>query len=237
MPFTGPFADLPTQFLEASSRAISASAELYTQVLTAQGEATRSLLEAYSGLAGQTALTGAQTAEQATEKAAETTTRTARTTARATRSTARTAKRTTRRAAGATRRAAKPAAAAAAKPATEAAKAAAAATPPVEAPITGYDDLTAEELVTKLPEQPQAKLAQIAAYEAAKDNRATVLQRVAALTGPEPAPGYDELNAEDAQKLVTNGSAELAATVRDYERRHKDRASVVETASRHADAS
>ena len=221
-PFTGPFADLPTQFIEASTRAISASAELYTQVLSTQAEATRSLLEAFSGVGAQAVATGAG----ATEQAAETTTRTARsaarTTAGATRSTARTAKRTTRRAAGTARRATK-AATQAVTPATP------------TAPIAGYDNLTAEEIVAKLPEQPQTALAQIATYEAAKDNRSTVLQRVAALTGPEPAPGYDELTAEEAQKLLTNGSADLAATVRDYERRHKDRASVVEAAVRHAD--
>src|SRR5919197_486537 len=63
----------------------------------------------------------------------------------------------------------------------------------VEPPIAGYDDLTADEVIAKLPEQPQAALAQIAVYEKAKENSATVLQRVAALTGPEPAPGYDAL--------------------------------------------
>jgi len=218
-PFTGPFADLPTQFLEASTRAISASAELYTQVLTSQAEATRSLLEAYSGFGTQAVAETSERAAETTERAAETTTRTARTAARATRSTARTAKRTTRRATGTARRTA------------QAAKAAAA----VEAPITGYDELTADEIVAKLPEQPQTVLAQVAVYEKAKDNRATVLQRVAALSGPEPAPGYDELNAEDAQKLVTNGNADLAAAVRDYERRHKDRSSVIEAAVRKTD--
>jgi len=137
-----------------------------------------------------------------------------RTTKRAATTTRRAAQ-TTRRAAQTTRRAAKPAA----------------------PPITGYDDLTADEIVAKLPEQPQTALVAIAAYEQANEKRSTVLQRVAALSGPEPAPGYDELNADDAQKLITGGSAELAAAVRDYERRHKDRASVVETATRHADAS
>jgi DNA-binding NarL/FixJ family response regulator len=105
--------------------------------------------------------------------------------------------------------------------------------------IAGFavaERLTAEQIVAKLPEQPQTVLARIATYEQAKDKRATVLQRIAALTGPEPAPGYDALTADEAQKLVTNGSATLAAAVRDYERRHKDRASVIETAVRHADA-
>ena len=92
-------------------------------------------------------------------------------------------------------------------------------------------------MVAKLAEQPQNALAGIAAYESAKEKRARVLQRVAALTGPEPAPGYDELAAEDAVELVNNGSPTLAGAVRDYERRKKNGASVVEAATRDKETS
>jgi hypothetical protein len=211
VPFTGPFADLPTQFLEASTRAMSASAELYTQVLRSQADATRELIEAYTGLGAQTLRTGAE----ATERAEQATTQVARGTGRA-------AQRATRRTTSATRKAARQV-----KPA--------AAPVAVEAPIAGYDDLTAEEIVAKLPEQSQAILVQVAAYEQAHDKRTTVLERVAALTGREPAPGYDELTADDVQKLLTGGDAALATAVRDYERRHKSRASVLEAAARNVD--
>ena len=133
--------------------------------------------------------------------ATETAGRTEETAARATASAARTTRRTTRRAAQTTRRAASTTRRAAAQSTRRAAK-------PAAPPITGYDDLTADEIVAKLPEQPQTALVAIAAYEQATAKRATVLQRVAALSGPEPAPGYDELNADDAQKLVTGGSAD-----------------------------
>jgi hypothetical protein len=205
-----PFADLPTQWLEASTRVLSASAELYTQALRLQADTARELIETYAGIGSQT-----------TDRAAEATTEVTRETGRA-------AQRATRRTATATRAAVKRA-----KPAARAVTKAATA----EAPITGYDDLTADELVAKLPEQSQATLALVAAYEKANANRTTVLERVTALSGPEPAPGYDELTADEAQKLVTGGDAALAATVRDYERRHKNRASVVETAARNADQS
>jgi hypothetical protein len=219
VPFAGAFAELPTQFLEASTRALSASAELYTQVLQSQADATRELIEAYAGLGGQAVRTGAQT----TERAEQATTEVARETGRA-------AQRATRRTTSATRKAAKRVRAA--KP-----SAAPAPAPVVEAPITGYDDLTAEDIVAKLPEQSQATLAQVATYEQANDKRSTVLERVAALTGPEPAPGYDELTADEVQKLLTGGDAALATAVRDYERRHKSRASVLEAAARNADES
>jgi hypothetical protein len=216
VPFAGPFADLPTQFLEASTRALSASAELYTQVLQSQADVTREIVEAYAGLGGQAVRAGAQTTERAEEAATE-----------VARETGRAAQRATRRTTSATRKAAKQVRAA--KPA--------AAPVAVEAPITGYDDLTAEEIVAKLPEQSQAALVQVAAYEQANDKRSTVLERVAALTGPEPAPGYDELTADEVQKLLTGGDAALATAVRDYERRHKSRASVLEAAARNADES
>jgi hypothetical protein len=216
---TDPFAGL----LETSTRLVSASAELYSEVLRTQAEAARELIAAYSGLGGEAVRTSAQTTERAEEAVAE-----------VARGTGRAAERATRRTATATRRAAKRA-----KPAVKAATTAApaAAKAAVTAPITGYDDLTAEEIVAKLPEQPQTALAQVAAYERANAKRATVLERVAALTGPEPAPGYDELTADEAQKLITGGDAALATAVRDYERRHKGRASVLEAAGRNAEQS
>jgi hypothetical protein len=165
--------------------------------------------------------TTAQTSERAEEAVAEVARGTGQAARRATRRTAS----ATRTAARRTRRAAK-----AATPA-KAAKAA------LEAPIAGYDDLTAEDLVAKLPEQPQATLALVAAYEQANQKRATVLERVAALTGPEPAPGYDGMPADEVQKLLTSGDAAQATAVRDYERRHKSRASVLEAAARNADQS
>jgi len=219
LPGADPFADLPSQWLEASTRAITASAELYTEVLNTQAQVTRALLEAYTSIGAQAVEIASERATATTERTAEATERTADTTARATRTaareTARATKRTPSRAAGTTRRAAKPAAI---------------------APISGYDDMTPDEIVAKLREQPQAALTEIAAYERAHEKRPTVLQQVVALTGPEPAPGYDALPADAAEDLVRNGSATLAATVRDYERRHKDRASVIEAAVRHADA-
>jgi hypothetical protein len=214
--FESPFAELTNEWIEASTRAFTASAELYTQALRLQSDAARELVETYAGL-------GAQTTERTEEAVAE-----------VARGTGQAAQRATRRTATATRSAARRTRRAAATPA-KAAKAAVKAA--VEAPITGYDDLTAEQIVAKLPEQPQTALAQVVAYEQANAKRATVLERVAALTGPEPAPGYDGLTADEAQKLVTGGDAALAAAVRDYERRHKGRASVLEAAGRNADQS
>src|SRR3954453_19938346 len=66
--FETPFADLTNQWIEASTRAFSASAELYTQALTARADATRELVETYAGLSSQTT---ERTAEATTEVARE----------------------------------------------------------------------------------------------------------------------------------------------------------------------
>jgi len=219
-----PFAELPAQFLEASTRAFAASADLYTQVVTTQADVARELVDAYLAVGRETVSTGAA----ATETAEQAATTVARGTGRA-------AQRATRRTTGAARKAVrqtKPAAKATAAPARAAANAATA-----QPPIAGYDDLTAEQLVAKLPEQSQATLAQIAAYEQAHDKRSTVLERVAALTGPEPVPGYDELTVDEVQSLLSGGDASFATEVRDYERRHKARASVLDGAARNAERS
>ena len=56
-----------------------------------------------------------------------------------------------------------------------------------------YDSLTAQEIVSKLPELSQIELAKIFSYERKHDNRTTILSRVSASRGAEPWPGYDEL--------------------------------------------
>jgi hypothetical protein len=211
-----PFADLSSQLLEASTRALTVSADLYTEVVRTQADAATALIEAYTATGLQTAARGGEAVEVADEAA----TKVVRGTARAT-------KRATKRTASATRKAA----AAAPRKAAATAKAA------VEAPIAGYDDLNAEEITAKLPELSQVQLAAVTTYEQAHDKRATVLERAKALTGAEPVPGYDELTADEVQKLLTGADAQTAAAVRDYERRHKDRSSVVEAAVRNTDGS
>jgi ferritin-like metal-binding protein YciE len=98
--------------------------------------------------------------------------------------------------------------------------------------IAGYDDLTAEEIVARLPEQSQVDLAKIQAYERKHDNRTTVLDRVTSLQGDEPWTGYDEQTADEVVAAVRDADGELTRKVRDYERAHKDRSSVLKATER-----
>jgi hypothetical protein len=105
-------------------------------------------------------------------------------------------------------------------------------TGPAEAPIAGYGELTAEQVIAKLPPLAQTTLAELAAYETAHESRATVLERIAALREPEPTDGYDRLGVGDVQQLLADPDTGVAMRVRDYERRHKNRAGVLQAFER-----
>jgi hypothetical protein len=249
-------ADLTGQLLEAAARATETSAKAYldgldravgvqrqlvagtpfaalSELFAAHASVTRQVLEGSLDLAGKAPSTTAEVVRAAGAGAADVQNGTARVAPKATRRTARAvgkAAKTTRRTAARTT----PARTTRAK--ATPAKATPAAAVTREQPIAGYDDLTAEQLIAKLPELSQSDLVAVQRYERAQATRATVLERVEALQGAEPAPGYDELTVDDVQKLVAGGPPELATRVRDYERRHKSRAGVLEAADRRIDA-
>jgi len=98
--------------------------------------------------------------------------------------------------------------------------------------IDRYDDLNADEIVPKLPSLSQVDLAKVDSYERRHENRTTVLDRVSALRGDEPWPGYDEQSASDITSALSDADDERLETVRKYERSHKDRTSVLRVAER-----
>jgi ferritin-like metal-binding protein YciE len=102
--------------------------------------------------------------------------------------------------------------------------------------IDRYDRLTADEIVARLRELSQVDLAKIDAYERRHQNRSTVLDRVSALRGDEPWPGYDELNASEVRAALADAGGERVEAVRAYERAHKDRSSVLTAAERQLSA-
>jgi ferritin-like metal-binding protein YciE len=99
-------------------------------------------------------------------------------------------------------------------------------------PIARYDSLTAEEIVSKLPELSQIDLAKVDAYERKNSDRTTVRNRIASLRNREPWAGYDELTATEVQALLGEGDSQRAKDVAAYERSHKNRAGVLKAAER-----
>ena len=98
--------------------------------------------------------------------------------------------------------------------------------------ISSYDDLTAEEIVAKLPELSQIDLGKVDAYERRHDDRTTVLDKISSLRGDEPWPGYDEQNVSEIRAALRAADEELLEQVRKYERAHKNRAGVLRATER-----
>ena len=99
-------------------------------------------------------------------------------------------------------------------------------------PIARYDSLTAEEILSKLPELSQIDLAKVDSYERKNDNRTTVLTRITALRRHEPWPGYDELTVAEIGAVLGETDGQRTKDVAAYERAHKNRAGVLRSAER-----
>jgi ferritin-like metal-binding protein YciE/uncharacterized protein (DUF433 family) len=117
-------------------------------------------------------------------------------------------------------------------PARRARRAPASPASPADLPITRYDELTAEEIGTRLPELSQADLAAVAAYERRNQKRTTILTRIETLRAEEPWAGYDELTAEEIVAVLAEGDDDRARQVVAYERTHKQRVGVLRAAER-----
>lgn len=94
-------------------------------------------------------------------------------------------------------------------------------------PIANYDNLTADEITKRLKGLSQEELAQIEAYESTNQGRKTILDRIDDLEGAEPWPGYDDQTVAEINKALNSSTPGVVAQVRDYERAHKNRASIL----------
>jgi ferritin-like metal-binding protein YciE len=99
-------------------------------------------------------------------------------------------------------------------------------------PIAGYGSLSAAEIVSRLPQLSQVELGKVDAYERKNDARSTILSKVDSLRGTEPWSGYDEMSVDDVTSRLAAEDSAKRDEVRDYERRHKARAGVIEAAER-----
>ncbi len=98
--------------------------------------------------------------------------------------------------------------------------------------IPGYDSLSTDEIVEKLAHLSQVELAKIDVYERKEIGRKAVLDRISSLRGDEPWPGYDEAKVQEIVERLRDADDELAGRVREYERAHKARATVLRSAER-----
>src|SRR3954453_15301719 len=98
--------------------------------------------------------------------------------------------------------------------------------------IANYDSLSADEVQDKLAELSQIDLAKVNAYERKNQNRSTITSRIDSLQADEPWPGYDELGVDEVRAVLSEGDETRVKAVRTYERKHKNRAGVLQATDR-----
>ena len=98
--------------------------------------------------------------------------------------------------------------------------------------IANYDSLGADEIQDKLSELSQIDLAKVNAYERKNQNRSTITSRIDSLQADEPWPGYDELAVDEVRAVLSEGDDTRVKAVRSYERKHKNRAGVLQATER-----
>ena len=99
-------------------------------------------------------------------------------------------------------------------------------------PIADYDKQTAEDIASRLNGFSQRELRLIDAYERKRENRATITDKIAKLTGEEPWSGYDEQSVEAVTTALYETTTDTARKVKAYERDHKGRSGVIEAADK-----
>ena len=98
--------------------------------------------------------------------------------------------------------------------------------------ISNYDSLSADEIQEKLSELSQVDLAKVDAYERKNQNRSTITSRIDSLQASEPWPGYDELSVDEVRAVLSEGDETRIKAARSYERKHKNRAGVLQATER-----
>jgi uncharacterized protein (UPF0335 family) len=99
-------------------------------------------------------------------------------------------------------------------------------------PIKDYGKQTAADITAKLKGLRQRELRMVDAYERKHENRATIIDKIAKLTGDEPWSGFDEQSADAIITALRDADEDTAKSVRAYERDHKARAGVLDATER-----
>jgi len=87
-------------------------------------------------------------------------------------------------------------------------------------------------VIARLPDLTQQELGKVERYERRNGERQTVLSRIESLREDQPWRGYDGHNVDEIKKKLARADEDKVRAVRDYERRHRDRAGVMDAARR-----
>ncbi|HEX2049623.1 MAG TPA: hypothetical protein VHJ34_03200 [Actinomycetota bacterium] len=95
-------------------------------------------------------------------------------------------------------------------------------------PIARYDELTADEIRTRVRGLTQTDLARVYKYEKAHQNRATVLDAVESHFVDLPIATYDALTVDEIVQRLGDLNADELQTLRDYEANTKARTTLLD---------
>ncbi|MDG9709579.1 hypothetical protein [Streptomyces sp. DH10] len=96
-----------------------------------------------------------------------------------------------------------------------------------EPPILGYEHFRVADIVQRLPRLSQAQLSALDGYERAHASRPEILNAIERLRGSEPWPGYDAMIPDQITARLQTAAPAEARQVLDYERRHRQRGTLI----------
>ena len=98
--------------------------------------------------------------------------------------------------------------------------------------IANYDSLSADEIQDKLAELSQIDLAKVNAYERKNQNRSTVTSRIDSLQARRAVARLRRARRRRGPRRALRGRRDAIKAVRSYERKHKNRAGVLQATER-----
>jgi len=102
-------------------------------------------------------------------------------------------------------------------------------------PIENYDELTVDEIVQQLGRFSAEELDRVYVYEQLNKNRETLIQEIGRKLNF-PIEGYDGMNVQEISEQIDGLSVDELRTIRDYEKRNKDRGTLLQEIERKIEA-
>lgn len=97
-----------------------------------------------------------------------------------------------------------------------------------ELPISGYDSLTASDIVSRLQGLTQTDVARVYKYEQANEGRSTILEAIDSRLVDLPISTYDALTVDEISGRIDKLSKSELRTLRRYEAESKARSTLLE---------
>jgi hypothetical protein len=103
-------------------------------------------------------------------------------------------------------------------------------------PIPGYDLLSVEEILDRIPSIPRERTGELIEYEIRHKHRKTVLQALEDHLDVAPIPDYHRLSAREVVRRLKGMPREEVRKLRRHEHRHKARQTVLDAIDRRLEA-